>query len=84
VRRIQVPDARLFFPGALLSQLDFILIGRTPIVGTRQLGDLAIRTIPSAVNLFAFLIARIHSAIGNQIQRSEKSIFLISKNSYRY
>ena len=72
--RVQVPDVRLLFFGSLLSQPDFVLVRRSPIICTSQLGDLAIRTIAPPVHLFPYLIGRVHSASGEQNRHSEKSI----------
>ena len=83
MRRLKVPDMRLLFPGSLLPQLDFVLVRRAPVVSTRQPGDLAVRIVLRRADLFWFETSRIHSGIGDQIQRLEKSV-LSTRNQFGF
>jgi hypothetical protein len=62
--RLQVPDLRPLFSGPLLSQSDFVLIRRSPIVSARQLGVLALRIIAPRVPHFPRLSWRVHPVSG--------------------
>jgi hypothetical protein len=43
VRRFQIPNFWMLFPGSLLWQSDLVSVRGAPIINTRQLGNLAIR-----------------------------------------